>query len=269
MGEPRIRRMFDAVREQKRPGLVVFVTAGFPDMEATLELVPALVAAGADAVEIGVPFSDPLAEGPVIQESSFKALQNGTSLEDCLNAAETLREKIPETPLILMGYYNPIHTYGLVPFTQRCQEAGVDGLIAVDLPHSESGPLAAQCAAHGIHMIPLLAPTSTDVSIRESCADAGGFIYCISLTGVTGTRDEVSVRGIELLDRVRPHTSLPLTVGFGISRREHVETVCREADAAVVGSALVRVMLESPRDQLVARASGLVAQLAGRQVAAE
>ena len=119
MGETRIRRMFDAVREQKGPGLIVFVTAGFPDMEATLELVPALVAAGADAVELGVPFSDPLAEGPVIQESSFKALQNGTSLEDCLTAAETLRDKIPETPLILMGYYNPIHTYGLVPLDRK------------------------------------------------------------------------------------------------------------------------------------------------------
>ncbi|SVC50398.1 uncharacterized protein METZ01_LOCUS303252, partial [marine metagenome] len=130
--------MFDAVREQKRPGLIVFVTAGFPDIEATLELVPALVAAGADAVELGVPFSDPLAEGPVIQESSFLALQNGTSLEDCLTAAETVREKIPDTPLILMGYYNPIHTYGLAPFTQRCQEAGVDGLIAVDLPGFEA-----------------------------------------------------------------------------------------------------------------------------------
>ena len=155
MGETRIRRMFETVREQKRPGLIVFVTAGFPDMEATLELVPALVAAGADAVEIGVPFSDPLAEGPVIQESSFKALQNGTSLEDCLNAAETLREKIPETPLILMGYYNPIHTYGLVPFTQRCQEAGVDGLIAVDLPGFEVAPLITECRERDISMIPL------------------------------------------------------------------------------------------------------------------
>ena len=118
-------------------------------------------------------------------------------------------------------------------------------------------------------MIPLLAPTSTDDSIRESCADAGGFIYCVSLTGVTGIRDEVSGRGIELLERVRPHTSLPLTVGVGISRREHVESVCREADAAVVGSVLGRVMLESPRDQLVARSSELVAQLAGRQEATE
>ena len=263
MGETRIRRMFETVREQKRPGLIVFVTAGFPDMEATLELVPALVAAGADAVEIGVPFSDPLAEGPVIQESSFKALQNGTSLEDCLNAAETLREKIPETPVILMGYYNPIHTYGLVPFTQRCQEAGVDGLIAVDLPGFEAAPLITECCERDISMIPLLAPTSTDESIKDACGGASGFVYCISVTGVTGTRDQVSGRSFELLDRVRAQTSLPLAVGFGISNRTHVEEVGKTAEAAVVGSALIRVMLESPREELVERTSRFVAELAG------
>ena len=124
MGEARIRRMFDSVREQKRPGLIVFLTAGFPDMEATLELVPALVAAGADAVELGVPFSDPLAEGPVIQESSFRALQNGTSLEDCLDAAEALRDKIPETPPVLMGYDNLILRYGVAPAAARVEPAG-------------------------------------------------------------------------------------------------------------------------------------------------
>jgi tryptophan synthase alpha chain len=269
MAKDRIKESFAAIQKEGRTGLIVFLTAGFPDRQATLELVPALVAAGADAVELGVPFSDPLAEGPVIQESSFLALQQDITLADCLEMVEELRDQVPDTPLVLMGYYNPIFSYGLEKFAKRAQETGVDGLIAVDLPHFESAPLAAQCSAHGIRMIPLLAPTSTDDSIRESCADAGGFIYCISVTGVTGTRDEVSGRGIELLERVRPHTSLPLTVGFGISRREHVETVCREADAAVVGSALVRVMLESPRDQLVARASELVAQLAGRQVAAE
>lgn len=269
MAKDRIKESFAAIQQQARTGLIVFLTAGFPDRQATLELVPVLVAAGADAVELGVPFSDPLAEGPVIQESSFLALQQDITLADCLEMVEELRDKVPDTPLVLMGYYNPIYSYGLEKFAKRAQETGVDGLIAVDLPHSEAAPLSEQCTAHGIHMIPLLAPTSTDDSIKESCVDAGGFIYCISVTGVTGTRDEVSGRGIELLDRVRPHTSLPLTVGFGISRREHVETVCREADAAVVGSALVRVMLESPRDQLVARASELVAQLAGRQVAAE
>ena len=269
MAKDRIKESFAAIQHQGRTGLIVFLTAGVPDRQATLELVPALVAAGADAIELGVPFSDPLAEGPVIQQSSFLALQQDITLADCLEMVDELRDQVPGTPLVLMGYYNPIYSYGLEKFAKRAQETGVDGLIAVDLPHSESAPLASQCAAHGIHMIPLLAPTSTDDSIRESCADAGGFIYCVSLTGVTGIRDEVSGRGIELLERVRPHTSLPLTVGFGISRREHVETVCREADAAVVGSALVRVMLESPRDQLVARSSELVAQLAGRQVATE
>ena len=269
MAKDRIKESFAAIQQEGRTGLIMFLTAGFPDRQATLELVPALVAAGADIIELGVPFSDPLAEGPVIQESSFLALQQDITLSDCFEMVEELRDKVPDTPLVLMGYYNPIYSYGLEKFAKRAQETGVDGLIAVDLPHSESAPLAEQCAAHGIHMIPLLAPTSTDDSIKESCVDAGGFIYCISLTGVTGARDELSGRGIELLERVRPHTSLPLTVGFGISRREHVETVCREAEAAVVGSALVRVMLESPRDQLVARASELVGRLAGRKVAAE
>ena len=263
MGESRIRRMFEKVREQKRPGLIVFLTAGFPDMEATMELVPALVAAGADAVELGVPFSDPLAEGPVIQESSFKALQNGTSLEDCLNAAETLRDKIPDTPLILMGYYNPIHTYGLVPFAQRCHQAGVDGLITVDLPGFEADPLIEECKSHDISMIPLLAPTSTDESIKMSCSGASGFIYCISVTGVTGAREQVSGRSFDLLDRVKAITDLPLAVGFGISNRTHVEEVGNTADAAVVGSALIRVMLESPREELVERTSRFVAELAG------
>jgi tryptophan synthase alpha chain len=266
MGESRIRRMFDTVQEQKRPGLIVFLTAGFPDMEATMELLPALVAAGADAVELGVPFSDPLAEGPVIQDSSFKALQNGTSLEDCLNAAEALRDKVPDTPLILMGYYNPIHTYGLVPFAQRCHQAGVDGLITVDLPGFEADPLTAECQAHDISMIPLLAPTSTDESIEASCTGASGFIYCISVTGVTGTREQVSGRSFELLDRVKTHTTLPLAVGFGISNRGHVEEVGKTADAAVVGSALIRVMLESPREELVERASRFVAELAGNSL---
>ena len=266
MGESRIRRMFDTAREQKRPGLIVFLTAGFPDMEATMELVPALVAAGADAVELGVPFSDPLAEGPVIQDSSFKALQNGTSLGDCLNAAEALRDKVPDTPLILMGYYNPIHTYGLVPFAQRCHQAGVDGLITVDLPRFEADPLTAECQTHDISMIPLLAPTSTDESIEASCTGASGFIYCISVTGVTGTREQVSGRSFELLDRVKTHTTLPLAVGFGISNRVHVEEVGKTADAAVVGSALIRVMLESPREELVERASRFVAKLAGNSL---
>ena len=263
MARDRIKEKFAAIREEGRPGLIVFLTAGFPDREATLALVPALVSAGADAIELGVPFSDPLAEGPTIQESSFRALQQHVTLGDCLAVVEQLRGRVPDTPLILMGYYNPIHRFGLGRFARDAQEVGVDGTIVVDLPQTEVGPLATECAPRGIHIIPLLAPTSTDASIRAACADATGFIYCISLTGVTGARDRVSERGFQLLDRVRAHTSLPLAIGFGISRREHMEAVGQKADAAAVGSALVRVMLESPRDQLVDRASRFVAQLTG------
>ncbi len=269
MGKERIERMFASVRERERPGLIVFLTAGFPDMETTLELVPALVAAGADAVELGVPFSDPLAEGPTIQQSSFLALQNGVTTADCLRAAETLRDRIDDAPLILMGYYNPIHSYGIARFAAECQRVGVDGLITVDLPGTESEPLAAECVSRDISLIPLLAPTSTGESIAEYCRTASGFVYCVSVTGVTGARSEVSGRGLELLQRVRTHTALPLALGFGISAPEHVAEVGRTADAAVVGSALVRVMLDSPRDEVVERASAFVASLAGRPPAGQ
>ena len=268
MNRDRIRDTFDAISQEDRPGLIVFVTAGHPDREATLELVPALVEAGADAVEIGIPFSDPLAEGPVVQESSFQAVQQQVTLQECLGMVKKLRDRVPTTPLILMGYYNPIYSYGLERFAKEASQAGVDALITVDLPHAEVGPLAAECANHSIHTIYLLAPTSTDESIKAVCSDASGFIYLISLTGVTGTRDVVSERGFDLLERVRAHTTLPLAVGFGISNREHVQRVCERADAAIVGSALVRVMLESPRDELIARASRLVSDLAGRPMAA-
>ena len=261
--------MFERVRERERPGLVVFLTAGYPDMDATMELVPALVAAGADAVELGVPFSDPLAEGPTIQQSSFLALQNGVTTADCLRGAEKLRDRIPDAPLILMGYYNPVYSYGVPRFAAECQRVGVDGLITVDLPGAESGPLAAECTARDLSLIPLLAPTSTEESIAESCKNASGFVYCVSVTGVTGARNEVSKRGLELVQRVRRHTDLPLAVGFGISAPEHVEEVGRSADAAVVGSALVRVTLDSPRDEVVERASAFVASLAGRTPAAQ
>jgi tryptophan synthase alpha chain len=263
MTRDRIKEKFAAIKREGRPGLIIFLTAGFPDLAATRELVPALVAAGADAVELGIPFSDPLAEGPVIQESSFRALEQGVTLADCLTLVDDLRHKVPDTPLVLMGYYNPIYRYGLEKFADEARRVGVDGIIVVDLPQGEVGPLAQYSAPRGISIIPLLAPTSTDASIRASTAGASGFVYCVSLTGVTGTREQVSQRGFDLLHRVRSHTSLPLAVGFGISTREHVLEVGRHAEAAVVGSALVRVMLESPRDQLVANASRLVAQLAG------
>ena len=264
MNRDRLKEAFAAIKSEQRSGLIAFLTVGFPDIEATLELVPALAAAGADVIELGVPFSDPLAEGPVIQQSSFLALQQPVTLAGCLDAVEELRGKVPDTPLVFMGYYNPIYSFGPERFAKECRRVGVDGLIAVDLPHAESRSLTSQLAAGGVHNIPLLAPTSTEESIRNSAGSATGFIYCVSVTGVTGARDELSERGLQLLRRVRNYTGLPLAVGFGISRREHVELVCQEAEAAVVGSAIVRVMLESPRDEVVARTSSFVAELAGK-----
>lgn len=264
MSKDRIKEKFGAIRRERRPGLIVYLTTGFPDLEATLELVPALAAAGADAIELSIPFSDPLADGPVIQESTFHALRQGVTPDDCLDVVAQVRQRAPDTPLVLMTYYNPVFNYGLARFAQRLEECGVDGIIPVDLPGEEAGPLFAQCAPRKVHLVPLLAPTSTDENIRTAVSVSSGFIYCVSLTGITGARDRVSQRGLELLNRVRRHTSLPLTVGFGISRREHVETVCRQAQAAAVGSALIHLMLESPRDQVVARAGKLVAELAGK-----
>ncbi len=261
----RIAAKFATLKAEGRTGLVVFVTVGHPYPDAALEIVPSLVSAGADAVELGIPFSDPMGEGPVIQESSFTALQNGTSMQDCLDTAKGLRPSIGETPLILMGYYNTLLSYGLERFASACADATVDGLIVVDLPSDEAGPLADELSRYGIHIIPLLAPTSTDESIARSAAIGGGFVYCISVTGVTGARSEVSDRGLDLVERVRQQTNLPIAVGFGISERQHVVDVGKRADAAVVGSALVRALGDGPDQQAAQRGSRVVARLSGRE----
>lgn len=264
MNRDRIKEKFAALRQEQRTGLIVYLATGSPDLAATRELIPALAAAGADAIEISIPFSDPVADGAVIQEASFRALEKGVTPDDCLATVAAVRQQIPDTPLIVMTYYNLLFNYGLEPFADRAAECGVDGLIVVDLPVPEAAPLTRHCAARSIHIIPLLAPTSAAASIEAAAQAATGFIYCVSLPGVTGAREQVSELGLALTQRVRAYTDIPLVLGFGISRREHVETVSQWADAAAVGSALVRTVLESPRDQVVAQASKLVAELAGR-----
>jgi len=264
MAPDRIAEKFRQIKEQGRTGLVLFLTAGCPDLESTQELVPALAEAGADCIELGVPFSDPLAEGPTIQASSYQALQNGVTLHNCIQLVAALRPQVPDTPLILMGYYNPILSYGLDSFAQYASEAGLDGVIVADLPPDEAGPLTERCQPVGIHVIPLLAPTSTDARIAAACRNSTGFIYCVSLVGVTGARDRLSSDAYPLLERVRRHTSLPLAVGFGISSREHVESVGKVAQAAVVGSAMVDVIAKSPKNELIENATGYVRELAGR-----
>ncbi len=260
----RIAAKFASIKSEGRPGLVVFMTVGHPYREAALEIVPRLVAAGADAIELGIPFSDPIGEGPVIQQSSYAALQNGITLRDCLDTATGLRPRVGDTPLILMGYYNTFLTYGLERFAADCAAATVDGLIIVDLPISEAHALVAQLAPYGVHLIPMLAPTSADESIALSVKIGGGFVYCTSVTGITGARSEVSERGLDLVDRVRQHTELPIAIGFGISRREHVLEVGKRADAAVVGSALVSALGGGSDDGAAERGAQVVAELAGR-----
>ena len=260
----RIETKFAALKEEGRTGLVIFVTVGHPYRDAALEIVPSLVSAGADAVELGIPFSDAIGEGPVIQQSSFVALQNGITTQTCLDTATQLRSQIGDTPLILMGYYNTLLSYGLEKFASACAEATVDGLIIVDLPGDEAAPLVGALSKHGIHLIPLLAPTSTDKSITQYTEIGGGFVYCISVTGVTGARTEVSERGLDLVERVRQRTDLPIAVGFGISQREHVLNVGERADAAVVGSALVGALADGPDAEAAQRGARVVAALAGR-----
>ncbi len=260
----RIADKFAAIKSEGRTGLVVFVTVGHPYPDAAFDIVPGLVASGADAVELGIPFSDPMGEGPVIQESSFAALQHGITIQDCLDTAERLRPMVGDTPLVLMGYYNTLYSYGLERFAAACAKATVDGLIIVDLPAEEADALVGELNKFGIHLIPLLAPTSTDESITRSTAIGGGFVYCISVTGVTGARSEVSDRGLDLVTRVRERTDLPVAVGFGISRREHVVDVGQRADAAVVGSALVRALADGPHEGAPRRGAQVVAELSGQ-----
>ncbi|MBI2871734.1 MAG: tryptophan synthase subunit alpha [Chloroflexi bacterium] len=263
MSSRRIEETFSRLRRQRRTGLIPFLTVGFPTVDATLELVPALEGAGAAAIELGVPFSDPLADGATIQAASFHALKHGVMLGTCLEVCRVLRQRGVAMPIVLMGYYNPVLSYGIEGFAQEAARCGVDGLIAVDLPPEESAELRAALATRGLDLVHLLAPTSTEERIALVSATATGFIYCVSLAGVTGARDELPSGVFDLLRRVRAHTQLPLAVGFGISRREHVRAVGEQAQAAVVGSALLNVIDCAPPGEIVQRACRFVAELAG------
>ena len=238
MSEP-IQQAFQRAANEGRTAIVPFVTIGHPRRKSTPDVVQALSEAGADVIELGIPFSDPLAEGPVIQRSSFQALQNGITPDLCFRNAAAIRKQGVETPLIFMGYYNPIYQIGLDDFCARTRDAGVNGIIAADLPAAEAGPLLEACQKAGISLVPLLALTSTEETIAMACKHASGFVYCVSLLGVTGARAAVSRRVETLVATVKRHTDLPVGVGFGISSAEHVAQVGEFADAAVIGSALI------------------------------
>ena len=263
----RIESALTRARSEGRLGLIAYLTAGYPEPEATAGLVRALVRGGADAVELGIPFSDPLADGVSIQRASFQALERGMTAARCLVIVRELREEGVVIPLILMTYYNPILAYGRDGFIRDAAAAGVDGLIGVDVPPEEAGDLAGLCRASGIDLIPLLAPTSTDERIALALRQASGFVYCVSVAGVTGAREALPAELGAFLQRVRRQTELPLAVGFGISRREHVEALRGQADAVAVGSAIIDTIEASPQTEREARIQAYVEVLTGRRQA--
>nr|WP_290669702.1 tryptophan synthase subunit alpha [Ardenticatena sp.] len=255
----RITATFDRVRREGRAALMPFITMGYPDLESALDLVPALVEGGADLIELGIPFSDPLADGATIQATSQQALDNGMTLALCLEQVAALRARGVEVPLILMGYYNPILQMGGAKFAEEAARAGADGVIVPDLPPEEADELRTALHAHGLALIFLLAPTSDDERVRLVAEQATGFIYLVSLTGVTGARDQLPPDLADFVARVRCATDLPLAVGFGISRPEQAAMVAQMADGVIVGSALLRTIGDA--DDPIAAARAFVRQL--------
>jgi tryptophan synthase alpha chain len=230
---------------EQRPALMPYLTLGHPGLDTSLDCVQAAVEAGADIVELGVPFSDPLADGPVIQRSTQIALENGMTVKKCLEMTEQLRQRGLRVPFMLMGYYNPIHAYGVDRFARDAASAGADGFIVPDLPVEESRELEAACQAHGLALAPMLAPTSTPGRIENAASRGAGFIYLVSVTGVTGEREGLPEGLREFVDRVKQKTRTPVAVGFGISTPAQAAAVGAIADGIIVGSAIVRAAGEA------------------------
>ena len=268
MSGDRIRRRFGALRAEGRAGLVTFITAGDPDAETAAALLAALPGAGADLIELGMPFSDPMADGPSIQAAGQRALKAGMTLAGTLAMVRRFRERDDATPLILMGYFNPIYVYGPQRFITDALDAGVDGVIVVDLPPEEDAELCVPALASGLPVVRLATPTTDDRRLPQVLRHAGGFLYYVAIAGVTGTRSAETAVVQAAVERLRRHTDLPIAVGFGIKTPDQAAAIARIADAAVVGSAIVDGIARSldplgrPAADLVDRVTGFVGTLA-------
>ncbi|MFN8627116.1 MAG: tryptophan synthase subunit alpha [Candidatus Binatia bacterium] len=256
----RIDRTFDNLRQRRQAALIPFLTAGDPDLETTLELMRAAADNGADLLELGVPFSDPSADGPVLQRSLAAGLRAGASLPRVLALVGNFRRE-SQVPVILYGYYNPIFHYGVERFAADARKAGVDGVLVVDLPPEEVGELLPHLRRAGIHFIFLLAPTSGPERIRKVLRHASGFLYYVSVTGVTGGRPMQPASVQPVIEQLRRSTRLPIGVGFGISTPEQATAVAAFADAAVVGSAIMRLVDSSRGAESVAAVGTFIRQL--------
>ena len=239
-GVKRIEQQFAVARSANRAVLIPYITLGYPTDERSLALAEAAIEGGADILELGIPFSDPLADGPVIQRATHTALQNGTTVSICLELASRLRTTYPHIPLVFMGYLNPILAFGEIAFCQACVEAGIDGLIIPDLPPEEGKDIEALCRETGLALVYLAAPNTPDARLRIVCEHSQGYVYLVSVTGTTGAREGVSDELPAFIARVRAITDTPVAVGFGISSAKNAAEVAAMADGVIVGSAVVK-----------------------------
>jgi len=237
----RIKEAFDNLAREQKKGFIPFITAGDPDLETTKHLMIELANVGATLIELGIPFSDPMADGPVIQRASERALRHGFGLSEILDLVRDVRKQT-KVPIVLFSYFNPLLQFGLEKLVREAEHAKIDGILVTDLTPEEAGRFSAMLRAHEIDLIFLVAPTSTDERLKMIADRASGFIYAVSRAGITGAREAVSAEAEQLVNRVRLVSDLPVAVGFGISKAEHVAEVWRYADAAVVGSAIVKMI---------------------------
>ncbi len=257
----RISASFEKLRAADRKALIPFITAGDPNAQLTPGIMHGLVEAGADIIELGVPFSDPMADGPTIQRSSERALKQGIGLRDVLQIVSQFRQTDQQTPVVLMGYANPIEAIGYDEFAQQAQAAGVDGVLVVDYPPEESRELTKQLNASGLDSIFLLAPTTLETRMDDVARTASGYVYYVSLKGVTGAKNLDLGEVAQKITQIRAHVDLPIGVGFGIRDGDTARAVAEHADAVVIGSRLVEEIEQSTPDEVVARASALIGEI--------
>ncbi len=264
IGLDRIAARFAELRGTGRAGLVTFITAGDPDAATSQRILDGLPAAGADIIELGMPFSDPMADGPVIQAASLRALDSGANMKRTLQQVRNFRRGDTATPIVLFGYYNPVYIYGVPRFLKDAIAAGVDGLIVVDLPPEEDDELCLPALDAGLHFVRLATPTTDDARLPAVLAHASGFIYYVSIAGITGTKSADSDVVAAAVTRLRRHTDLPVAVGFGIDTPEKAAVVAQVADACVVGSDLVRIVADhADAENTVAVVDGVLGRVAG------
>ncbi|GAB4497053.1 MAG: tryptophan synthase subunit alpha [Anaerolineales bacterium] len=258
----RITKIFETTRAEGRAALMPYYPMGFPTPEESLEIIHAIANAGADLIELGIPFSDPLADGPTIQHATQTALENGMTLRKGLEITAQLRARGVQQPLILMGYLNPILAYGLENFVRAAHAAGADGFIVPDLPPEEAGEFSQLCAAHHLALIHLLAPNANETRIRQVAAQTSGFVYLVSVTGITGARRDLPPDLGAFIERVRRAAHTPIAVGFGIATPEQAQTVGALADGVIVGSALIKTVQNAQPEQRAQTAAQFVSALA-------